>query len=214
MATAGSNAALHLLMHAPRLPCTLACMPDIRHAPSLTKSCLQEEALSQVQAILGCSTTVARALLIYFSWDAEAVLGAPCWVGCVVLPHAAALDAALLPSAAQRRGCQSPGGARSRAAPPAGLICAANHVALCCPSPLNRHHCGARPGGGLQAGGAAEPGRSIHIRGCRARRPGSLSLGRAAFPPSLRSCMLAAPEAWRPCAWCRRGLPTVAVVLL
>lgn len=36
---------------------------------------LQEEALAQVQAILGCSTTTARALLIFFSWDAETVLG-------------------------------------------------------------------------------------------------------------------------------------------
>eukprot|EP00887_Chlorella_sp_A99_P003167 scaffold9.g3167.t1 len=35
----------------------------------------EEEALGQVQAILGCSTTVARTLLIFFSWDAEMVLG-------------------------------------------------------------------------------------------------------------------------------------------
>jgi hypothetical protein len=36
-----------------------------------------------VQSILGCNTTTARALLIYFSWDAEAVLGG-CWsvAGC------------------------------------------------------------------------------------------------------------------------------------
>ncbi len=38
---------------------------------------LQDEALSQVKSILGCSTTTARALLIFFSWDAEAVLGTP-----------------------------------------------------------------------------------------------------------------------------------------
>ena len=44
--------------------------------PSATPPVQQEEALGQVQAILGCSTTTARALLIYFSWDAEAVLGA------------------------------------------------------------------------------------------------------------------------------------------
>lgn len=31
--------------------------------------------MSQVQGILGCSTTTARALLIFFSWDFEAVLG-------------------------------------------------------------------------------------------------------------------------------------------
>ena len=42
-------------------------------------ACLQEEALAQVQSILGCNTTTARALLIYFSWDAEAVLGG-CWL--------------------------------------------------------------------------------------------------------------------------------------
>lgn len=36
---------------------------------------MQEEALQQVQSILGCSTTTARALLIFFGWDAEAVLG-------------------------------------------------------------------------------------------------------------------------------------------
>jgi hypothetical protein len=40
----------------------------------------QDEALSQVQSILGCTTTTARALLIFFNWDAEAVLGGcrPC----------------------------------------------------------------------------------------------------------------------------------------
>jgi hypothetical protein len=36
----------------------------------------QDEALAQVQSILGCSSTTARALLIFFSWDAETVLGA------------------------------------------------------------------------------------------------------------------------------------------
>ena len=36
---------------------------------------LQEEALDQVKSILGCGTTTARALLIYFSWDTEVVLG-------------------------------------------------------------------------------------------------------------------------------------------
>lgn len=36
---------------------------------------VQDEALSQVKSILGCSTTTARALLIFFSWDAETVLG-------------------------------------------------------------------------------------------------------------------------------------------
>ena len=35
---------------------------------------MQNEALAQVQSILGCSTTTARALLTYFSWDAENVL--------------------------------------------------------------------------------------------------------------------------------------------
>jgi len=40
--------------------------------PSLQQ--IQIEALDQVQAILGCSVTVARALLTYFSWDAESVL--------------------------------------------------------------------------------------------------------------------------------------------
>lgn len=37
-----------------------------------------------MQAILGCSTTTARALLIFFSWDAEAVLGEAPWLqgGC------------------------------------------------------------------------------------------------------------------------------------
>ncbi|PSC75216.1 putative E3 ubiquitin-ligase ARI1 isoform X2 isoform A [Micractinium conductrix] len=41
--------------------------------PSLRR--LQEEALHQVQGIMGCSATVARTLLTYFNWDAEAVLG-------------------------------------------------------------------------------------------------------------------------------------------
>lgn len=36
---------------------------------------LQDEALDQVKAILGCNTTTARALLIFFNWDTEAVLG-------------------------------------------------------------------------------------------------------------------------------------------
>ncbi|KAI3429520.1 hypothetical protein D9Q98_005609 [Chlorella vulgaris] len=36
---------------------------------------MQDEALTQVQSILGCSSTTARALLIFFSWDAETVLG-------------------------------------------------------------------------------------------------------------------------------------------
>lgn len=30
-----------------------------------------------MSAILGCNTTTARALLIFFSWDAETVLGEP-----------------------------------------------------------------------------------------------------------------------------------------
>jgi len=34
----------------------------------------QNEALAQVQAILGCTTTTARALLTFFNWDAENVL--------------------------------------------------------------------------------------------------------------------------------------------
>lgn len=36
---------------------------------------IQREALDQVQGILGCDTTTARALLTHFSWDAESVLG-------------------------------------------------------------------------------------------------------------------------------------------
>jgi ariadne-1 len=35
---------------------------------------IQKEALAQVQAILGCTTTTARALLTFFNWDAESVL--------------------------------------------------------------------------------------------------------------------------------------------
>lgn len=35
---------------------------------------MQNEALAQVQAILGCTTTTARALLTFFNWDAENVL--------------------------------------------------------------------------------------------------------------------------------------------
>jgi ariadne-1 len=35
---------------------------------------IQKEALAQVQGILGCSTTTARALLTFFNWDAESVL--------------------------------------------------------------------------------------------------------------------------------------------
>ena len=35
---------------------------------------LQREALEQVQSILGCTTTAARSLLTFFSWDAESVL--------------------------------------------------------------------------------------------------------------------------------------------
>lgn len=36
---------------------------------------IQDEALDQVKGILGCNTTTARALLIFFNWDTEAVLG-------------------------------------------------------------------------------------------------------------------------------------------
>jgi ariadne-1 len=36
---------------------------------------MQGEALEQVRSILGCCDTTARALLTYFSWDAESVLG-------------------------------------------------------------------------------------------------------------------------------------------
>ena len=35
---------------------------------------MQQEALGQVQSILGCTSTTARALLTFFSWDAESVL--------------------------------------------------------------------------------------------------------------------------------------------
>jgi ariadne-1 len=35
---------------------------------------IQKEALAQVQGILGCTTTTARALLTFFNWDAENVL--------------------------------------------------------------------------------------------------------------------------------------------
>jgi hypothetical protein len=50
---------------------------------------MQDEALDQVKAILGCDTTTARALLIYFSWDTEAVLGERrlSWAACECLPH-------------------------------------------------------------------------------------------------------------------------------
>lgn len=57
------------------------CPPDFFTSSSpwcfgaLPTRLLQEEALQQVQSILGCSTTTARALLIFFGWDAEAVLG-------------------------------------------------------------------------------------------------------------------------------------------
>ena len=46
-----------------------ACIPGRLVEP-------QDEALGQVQSILGCSSTAARALLMMFSWDSEAVLGA------------------------------------------------------------------------------------------------------------------------------------------
>lgn len=56
--------------------CRVACLSTRRRlAP-----CPQEEALHQVQGIMGCSATVARTLLTYFNWDAEAVLGGLC--GC------------------------------------------------------------------------------------------------------------------------------------
>jgi len=38
--------------------------------------CAQEVALEQVKGILGCSNTISRALLTYFSWNAEDVLSA------------------------------------------------------------------------------------------------------------------------------------------
>lgn len=37
---------------------------------------LQEESLQSVQSILNCNASVARALLIYYQWDAERLFGA------------------------------------------------------------------------------------------------------------------------------------------
>lgn len=56
--------------------CRVLISPTSCFPPCAAVPYQQDEALTQVQSILGCSSTTARALLIFFSWDAETVLGA------------------------------------------------------------------------------------------------------------------------------------------
>lgn len=123
----------------------------------------QEEALAQVQGILGCSTTTARTLLIFFSWDAEAVLGG-CWAGVpgrvgralARLQHHAKGVVSLLPA---HLATPCPAATCPRSTPSRSLL------------PLARHHRGAGAGGGVQAGGPAEPlgRRHCSVRGAQRR---------------------------------------------